>query len=216
MEKNHSTQILEQGNIYFFYRPKAMQSPNSIEPLENLENIQRFYIVLKPKHDPHYRLMMMGKKRLPEIKTHEKYWGTVDFVTTKKAEITKAFQLTRYSTKTQGEKTLAKVCPCGDGKYVIVKKANSTYLSYKLTSPDTINAIQMAFHIPPVANYQLSIKNQQLAGIDSGKEAQFPATLKEKFKQLRFFPADPPSFLNYPGAEILLIGISEKNVASST
>lgn len=211
MEKNKETQLIEQGSIYFFYRPKVVSELPSKESPKSLEDIQRFYIVLKPEQDRRYRLLLIGKKRLPEIKKHEKYWGTVDFVTTNKAEIADAFKLTHYKTKTQGNKILPEAKPCGEGEYVIVKSAKKTYLAYKLVSSDKSSTVQMTFHIPASANYQISIKNQQLAGVDSGKEAQFPRPLKEKFKHLRFFPADPPDFLNYPGAEVLLVGISEQN-----
>ena len=78
--RQKDVQILEQGNIYFFYRPKV-DEPS----VEGLEDVERFYMVLEPKQkDEHlYRLIIIGHKKMPEIKPHgggNRYWGFVDKV----------------------------------------------------------------------------------------------------------------------------------------
>ncbi len=47
------------------------------------------------------------------------------------------------------------------------------------------------------------------AGLRPQQEADFPKRLQERFGERRFIPADPPDFLNYEGAELLLIGAAE-------
>lgn len=212
MDKTQPLSVLERGSLYFFYRPKVVPTATEAAP-KGLEDIQRFYIVLKPEQNTHYRLLIIGKKRLPESRNHERYWGTVDFVTTQKDEIATAFKAAHYETKTQGDKTLPAVRPCGEGDYLIVKKAKKTYLSYKLVAPKKVSVVQHAFHIASSASYYLVIKNQQLAGIDSAKAAPFPIALQAKMHDLRFSPADPVSFLDYPGAEFILIAINTKKRA---
>src|SRR4030095_12913855 len=87
-ESRHNSEILEYGDIYFFYRPKV-GSPN----VKSIDDIRRFFMVTVPertttKNDKEktnrqlYRLFVIGKKPLPEIRTSEarsseRYWARV-------------------------------------------------------------------------------------------------------------------------------------------
>ena len=53
---------VEKGDIYFFYRPKV-NTPR----VENIEDVQRLYLVLAPDDKDTARLFLVGKKRMPEI-----------------------------------------------------------------------------------------------------------------------------------------------------
>jgi hypothetical protein len=46
-------------------------------------------------------------------------------------------------------------------------------------------------------------------GLDPHEETRFPKSLQDKFGGRRFLPVDPPDFLDYDGAELMLIGASE-------
>ena len=48
--------ILQSGNVYFFYRPKVENSE---------KEIQRFFFVLHPQNQSKYQLLVVGKKHLP-------------------------------------------------------------------------------------------------------------------------------------------------------
>jgi hypothetical protein len=63
-EDNKESEIIEQGDIFFFYRPKV-----DTEEVKGIEDIQRFYMVITPeeKKDDIYRLFLIGQKQLPEI-----------------------------------------------------------------------------------------------------------------------------------------------------
>jgi hypothetical protein len=50
--------VLERGNIYFAYRPR-------VEEDAALEDIQRFFMILSPYDSQQYRLLVVGRKRLP-------------------------------------------------------------------------------------------------------------------------------------------------------
>jgi hypothetical protein len=68
----HST-ILEQGDIFFFYRPKVKS-----EKVENIDDVRRFSVVHAPESKNLYR-QVIGKKSLPEIRetdarSSERYW----------------------------------------------------------------------------------------------------------------------------------------------
>lgn len=60
----------------------------------------------------------------------------------------------------------------------------------------------------------LSVKNPaakspSYAGLSNQQQVEFPKRLRERFDGRRWIAADPPDFLNYPGAEFLLIGAHE-------
>lgn len=57
-KKEQKNKIIQRGNIYFFCRPK----------IENPEDIQRFFFILKPEKQKKYHLLVVGKKHLPETK----------------------------------------------------------------------------------------------------------------------------------------------------
>ena len=88
--KNYNeTDILEEGDIYFFYRPKK----NSTE-VKDINDIRRFFMVTSSekghgsknngdkKKSQLFRLFVIGKKSLPEIRksearASERYWARV-------------------------------------------------------------------------------------------------------------------------------------------
>lgn len=74
MASEEEVQILERGNVYFFYRPKV----GEFAP-EGLEDIQRFYIILNPEGKQFYRLMVIAEKKMPSSEQlNKKGWGYVE------------------------------------------------------------------------------------------------------------------------------------------
>src|SRR5919198_6090761 len=70
---NHDAEVLEYGDIYFFYRPKVRS-----EQVKGIEDVRRFFIVTAPeeanndnKNSQLYRLFVIGKKSLPEVRKTE-------------------------------------------------------------------------------------------------------------------------------------------------
>jgi len=56
------SEVVEQGDIFFFYRPKV-----GTEEVSNADDVQRFYMVTAPEDADQYRLFILGRKQLPEI-----------------------------------------------------------------------------------------------------------------------------------------------------
>ncbi|MGN6348980.1 MAG: hypothetical protein ACTHLL_04440, partial [Candidatus Nitrosocosmicus sp.] len=100
IQDNTENEILEQGNIYFFYRPKK----NSPE-VKGMDDVRRFFMVTAPETTPEYkqnssddknqfyRLFIIGKKSLPEIRksearSSERFWARVGGIFKEKKEIT--------------------------------------------------------------------------------------------------------------------------------
>lgn len=41
---------------------------------ESLDDVQRFYMVLAPHGRSFFRLLVIGRKRLPDVDDHERNW----------------------------------------------------------------------------------------------------------------------------------------------
>ncbi|CAN6289234.1 unnamed protein product [Urochloa humidicola] len=186
------------------------------------------------EEQPLLRLVVMGKKSLPDPAKHGRpYWGYVELVTTKVQDIKDALKEEEYSTATRGQRRRPAARALGEGVYRIVRHEPSggrrrsasphTHLVYKLELPargelegDTP---QEAMNVEPEASFLVQVKNpdQPPSGGDSGgfrglqskRRAAFPAHLQGAFGSRRYAPADPPDLLNYEGCELLLIAASD-------
>jgi len=211
MSETAQGKMLERGDIYFFYRPRVHGvGEKEIKP-QSAKDIQRFYMILHPENDPHYRLLLVGRKRLPDLQKHEREWTTVDMVSKHPEELKDILEGKTYPSKTRGRRQQPEARSCGEGVYCIVASGRNTYLAYELELPKKPRAVQKTLNLLPKASYVISVKNQLLAGTFGGKTAVFPKTLQQKFHDLRFLLLKPTKFLNYTGAEILLIG-AEKDI----
>jgi len=212
MKPKHDSDVsvLEHGDIYFFYRPKVQpQGEPDVIP-KSIRSLHRFYMVLHAHEKNKYRLLTIGKKKMPKVSTHEKAWLTVEKPGLQSSHLLTDFlKEEAYETKTQGKRFLPAARPCAEGTYCILKKNKQTYLVYDLEIPKKQHVVQEALNILSQASYVLSVKNQDIAGTQGGTPAKFPKRLIEKFRNLRFAPTDPPDFMNYAGAELLLIGATD-------
>src|SRR5687767_11368039 len=95
--------VLERGNIYFIYRPRVEQVT-----ARSVDDIQRFFVILSPHGKSRYRLIVVGRKKLPEVETHrDRSWGFVGKVSQRAEDIEDDLDALTYSTKTRGERHLA-------------------------------------------------------------------------------------------------------------
>lgn len=95
-------EILEQGFIYFFYKPKV-----NVEEPETKQDVQRMVIVLKPwqleeKTEPKLRMIVIPKKKLPSLETHEQEFAKIVAVGSVE-EMKKGLEERIYETETRGE-----------------------------------------------------------------------------------------------------------------
>ncbi|MEX0606813.1 MAG: hypothetical protein WD138_02170, partial [Halofilum sp. (in: g-proteobacteria)] len=200
------TDVLEQGTIYFMYRPKVDE-----DAPEGVGDVERFFIALHPDASRLYRLIAIGGKRAPEIERHERSWGFVDLVTDDPAKIEEALAEVQYETKTRGTRTQPAARPAGQGAYAIAKVEDSgMHLVYALEMPERSDEVQRGLRIAPEASFALSIKNPekgspQPTGLSEDRQAQYPERLQKLFRD-RQFDQEHPQLLDHAGAEIVLIG----------
>ena len=207
----NQVQTLERGDVYFLFRPRIGE-----EHPEKLEDVQRMYVVLSPQGLQRYRLLVVGRKQLPEPEQsgQEKNWGFVDIVREDAESIENRLDPQVYETKTRGQRHLSAVRPIGEGVYRIVRHDTHTHFAYALELPRSPGEAQAAFNLEEQASYIISVKNPEKGaplgtGLPDEQRVQFPRRLREKFRGRRFCAADPPDFLNYEGTEFVLISAAE-------
>lgn len=211
-DKQDDGQTLESGNIYFFYRPRVEER----QP-EGKSDIQQFYVVLNPERpQERYRLMIIGRERLPEATQTgtAREWGFVEMVRKDPKSIREALGEETYETKTRGKRHRPPARPCGEGVYRIVRHGNHTHLAYVLELPEQPNEVQQELEVAAEASYVISVKNPskgspRAAGLDEKRQADYPQALQEIFHGRRFAEVDPPDFLNHEGAEFILVSASK-------
>src|SRR5918992_512385 len=189
-KKRHESKIqpdvLEYGDIYFFYRPKV-----GSERVKGIDDVRRFFMVTAPEetttntkgsgekektHSKHYRLFIIGKKSLPEIRksearSSERFWARVGGIFERPEDLTKELLSDEFR---KGD--LAR--PVGEGKYAIVKHEDHSELAYILELPKEPGEAQQEFNdnenfIPLTKNLELiNYQNAQiiLIGAREGKD----------------------------------------------
>jgi hypothetical protein len=198
-------EIVEQGDIFFAYRPRVGE-----DEAEGLADVQRFFMVLKPQGGAPFRLAVLGRKRLPEPESHERIWGFIDKVAKSGGAVEAEFKEHHYGTKTRGERTVPAARPAGEGVYALLQRGRNLHLTYELELPKRPGEVQEEFNITPQGAYIVSIANPERppppgAGLPEREEAHYPKPLQREFRGRRFATADP-HLLDYEGAEFILIG----------
>lgn len=210
MAKNtqQNTQVLERGNVYFLYRPKMDEAS-----AEGLQDVQRFFMVLEPKqqHQQVYRLIVIGHKKMPALRSQRgerENWSFVDKVSQKAEDIESEFEEETHQTKTRGQQTREPARPVGEGVYDIVRHNGHTHFAYALRLPEKIGQVQKDLDLREEGSFIASVKNpKQPSKVGFEREAaHYPRELEERFGAHKWITLDPPSLLDYEGAQLLLIG----------
>ena len=217
-DNNHEeVEILEYGDIYFFYRPKK----NS-EEVKGIEDIRRFFIVTAPEKTGEkksgskkqmYRLFVIGKKSLPEIRKteargSERYWGRVGGIFKDAKELTKEL----FSDEFRKGDTARAV---GEGKYAIVKYQKHTELAYILEMPKEPGEAQKELGIQKEASYVISIINPKKPAPQgypsTDQPARYPEHILNEFDEAESFVslARNLKYIDYQNSQIILIGARE-------
>lgn len=203
--------ILEEGDIFFLYRPKV-----DVEHPGGLDDLQHLYVALRPRgRAANVRLLVIGKKRLPTLGDRDRNWGFVEAVAPA-AEIEAPLREQTYDTKTRGERTQGPARPAGEGVYALAKAGRDTHLLYALELPAEPGPVQEALGIERQGALNLTVKNPEAAGPNSGMlertDPRYSRAEEARFGGNRWTPADP-ALLDHKGAEFLLVAVHDAAVA---
>ena len=209
-------QILEQGDVFFFYRPRA-----GAEEVRGREDVQRFYMVLAPERPKKvYRLFVVGRKKLPEPSEGAQHpgrrgWALNVLTTEDPQDLLRELAAVEYPTETRGERFVPAATPVGEGKYLLFKHKDHTELAYALELPKEPGPAQKEFDLQKEASYVVAVKNPDIAapGFSSPKEPPaYPERLKRTFGKHRWINIEDPALLDYKNTQILLLGAHAPDV----
>jgi hypothetical protein len=205
---NNESEILEQGDIYFFYRPKKAAE------VKGIEDVRRFFMVTAPEQNNQlYRLFVIGKKSLPEVRktearASEKYWARIGGIFKDAKELTKDLSSDEFR---RGDAAR----PVGEGKYAILKHQNHTELAYILELPKEPGEAQKELGIEKEASYVISVINPKIpkpSNLPTTEEPpKYPQEVLNEFNETEnFVPLSKGTkFIDYQNAQIILIGARE-------
>jgi hypothetical protein len=230
-------EVLEKGDIFFFYRPKARAVDDSSGgDVKSIEDIRRFFMVTattnttspantgneqqqfdrtnrKTQEKSRFRLFVIGKKSLPEIRTtearrSERYWAKVGGIFENPQELTRELLADEYR---KGDAARA----AGEGKYAIVKHQDHAELAYILEMPEEPGEAQRELGIEKEASYIISIINPKVPvpeGYPSSEEPpNYPESILNEFGENENFVslARDLRFIDFQNAQMILVGARE-------
>src|SRR5918996_123824 len=187
--------ILEQGDIFFFYRPKVRS-----EKVESIKDVRRFFMVLAPESNGKkslYRLLVIGKKSLSEIRktearSSERYWARVGGIFDDPTQLTRELLSKEFR-----DDDMAR--PVGEGKYAIVSHSSHTELGIE----------KEASYVITVINPKIPKREEYLPTTE--EDPKYPESILTDFNDNEnFVPLSRNlKFIDYQNAQIILIGARE-------
>lgn len=183
-----SSNILEKGIIYFFFRPRV-----NIDEPHSVNDVARSFFVLRPTplgaeldedqgpidKDALCRLLMLPKKKLP-TSPKERDMGFVEKAGQTMKDLQENFIApSTYQTATRGERTVEEARPYAEGVYALTSTKRVTHLAYLLTIPSELGEIQETFGLHRRGSWIVQSKNPKFPG--------------PSFAQLPREPEYPPS-----------------------
>jgi hypothetical protein len=202
-----AAEILEEGRVYFFYRPRV-----DVTEVDDLEDVQRLHMVLRPRGTRRFRVLMIGRKRLPAVEeAHERLWALVAGVVEGVDRLREALGPRAYETRTRGPREVPAARPAGDGVYVLARHGDHTHLAYELLHPEEPGEVQRDVGVERQGSHIVTVRNPAKppppgAPAPTERSPRYPWELRARFGDRRFAPVDPPDFLDHEDAEIVLIG----------
>ncbi|MFL6495248.1 MAG: hypothetical protein ACJ703_02335 [Nitrososphaera sp.] len=233
-----TAEVLEKGDIFFFYRPKTKIVDDGSDGVKSIEDIRRFFMITatatvavnteteqhqqfdgadsktqKLEESLRYRLFVIGKKSLPEIRTtearrSERYWAKVGGIFENPQELTSELLSDEFR---KGDAAR----PVGEGKYAIIRHQDHAELAYILEMPEEPGEAQRELGIEKEASYIVSIINPKVpvpAGYPSSEEPpNYPESILKEFGDNENFIslARDLRFINFQNAQMILVGAKE-------
>jgi hypothetical protein len=182
-----------------------------VQRVRGLDDVQRFFFVIEPDGERLYRRVIVGRKRLPDVHSHERVWAFVAEVAENPETLHEELQRIAYETRTRGPRVQPEARPAGEGRYALFDHDGHTHLAYVLELPREPGEAQRLFRIEREASYVVAVRNPDAeappgTGLPERRRPDYPDELQARFGGRRFSPLDPPELLDHEGAELVMIG----------
>ncbi|MDQ3836866.1 MAG: hypothetical protein M3270_08035 [Thermoproteota archaeon] len=231
-----SSEILEYGDIFFFYRPKV-----GADQVRGIDDVRRFFMITatesrkpgsgvqekekqfensstsadvgKSNMSTWYRLFTIGKKSLPEVRRtearrSERYWAKIGGIFRDSRELTNELLSSEFREGVSAR-------PVGEGKYAIVNHENHAELAYILEMPKDPGGAQQELGIEKEASYIVSVINPKVPvpqGYPSTEQPpEYPQFILDSLGQAEnFIPLSKDiRLIDFLNAQVILIGARE-------
>jgi hypothetical protein len=156
-----------------------------VDVVRDFDDVQRLFMVLHPD-DYKYRLIVIGRKKLPKPGPYQRFWGVVESVADDAAQIEKEFAPYEYETKTRGVRRQKAARLITTGSYAIYHHDDHSHLNFNVAEPDA----DFGFHIPTYGEYVITAKNYDYQDLFGG---------------YRFQPLLSTEVLDYDGSQLVII-----------
>ncbi|KAJ5965508.1 hypothetical protein N7481_012222 [Penicillium waksmanii] len=218
-----SSNILEKGIIYFFFRPRV-----NVEDPHSVNDVARSFFVLRPTplgaeldegqgpldKDARCRLLMLPKKKFP-TSPKERDMGFVEKAGQTIQDLQENFiASSTYQTATRGERTVEEARPYAEGVYALTSTKRATHLAYMLTIPSEPGEVQESFGLHRRGSWIVQSKNPKFPGPPPIRPVTQRAGLSCLFGDLRWVPLEP-EFIEYPNAQFLMIGEAQDTLGKA-
>jgi hypothetical protein len=193
--KSDQNTVLEQGDIFFFYRPKV-----GVDVARKLEDVGSFHLILHPLMSDVYRYAAVSLKGLLDPELGASGWrAKMEGVDSKPAAVAK---------RLKDAHPVPAARACGEGVYAIAGHQGHTHLAYALELPEDPGEVQAALGMSARANPILAVLNPLREALDGPESPQvvmpdYPAEALSLFGDRRTIPANPVQLLDYEGVELL-------------
>ena len=212
-EDAQPSNILEKGVIYFFTRGRV----GVTEP-ESVQELQRSYFVMRPLPDGakitdgaiqdvgNNRLLALPKKVWPKS-GKDRFMVFVEKAGVSMETLREEF----FEGGSTGARQNHNVTPIGEGVYALISTQGSpstTHLAYMLTIPNEMGEVQKDVGLAAKGSFVVSAKNPESSGpayAQLPQKPDWPKEFVEEFGGRGWMPA-MPKYLDYPNAQMLLIG----------
>lgn len=193
--------IIEKGHIYFLYRPKVGVEGD----VKNMVDVQKLIMILSPLgSSKKHRMLLLPKKKLPKIDSHQRHMAIIDIVSKKMDDLSDSLKASEYQTKTRGTHSIPPARLLGRGSYLITyhERDDTARLLYILDHPSEITNVQKTFNIEQSGHFIIVLKNSDVLEHNHEISNQ----IIDKYKGKSFIPILDSKLLNVENSQIVIIG----------
>ena len=120
-------QVLERGDISFFYRPVVQAA----DAMTFRPGVQALFAVLSPGERELHRRLRIGRKRMP-VAAGERLWAVVERVGSLDRVLAGQLEPEHYQTRTRGHRYQPEARPVAQGSYAFVRHDDHCHLAYRI------------------------------------------------------------------------------------